>query len=268
MPEKKVHSGYTPVQDYDGKEFALPNGSEMSQLAKTHKEEVSEAALNYVKNTYHIKAKVTNLVGARDAVVAHLKSDELPTYYTSVIVDVADAKVTGNVSEVEGTVESSIMSGIYVKAYEKEFENLEAFCEKMAKEYPVIGMRNDAIERVHDLGVVRPYYYVSVLKEASLDAYNAYKKNHDITSKQLRTAIKEGSSEIDPSIVLTFYMKEKHRDPDGKLANQIIERFKTTKGFPPGMYTILVNSNEVLTRTGNDKSSKGTTPSKDEIHVN
>lgn len=49
-------------------------------------------------------------------------------------------------------------------------------------------------------------------------------------------------------------MKNKHSLPDQKIANEIIQMFKQTKGFPPGSYGIFVQSNDILKRTGTEKN--------------
>ncbi|EIT87029.1 lipoprotein [Fictibacillus macauensis ZFHKF-1] len=271
MTEKKKEdsesSYYTPVQDYDGKAVELPNGTEMSEFAKTHRKEVSDAALRYFNKKYKIKnAKITNLVGAEDAVVAHISSDQLPTFYTSVIVFVKNG-VVNHVNELEGNVESAIMSGIYVKAYEKEFQNLENFCKKMTEKYPVVGMREDAIQRVFDSGVVRPFFRVNILKIDAPATYDSFMKNPLMTSGELRIEIEEELKANDPQIALTFFMKKKHSPPDEKLGQQIIQDFKQNKYYPPGRYAVLLSSNEILKDKGDGKSYKGTQLGIDEIQV-
>ncbi|WP_040340247.1 DUF1672 family protein [Fictibacillus macauensis] len=261
-------SPYTPVQDYDGKAFALPNGEEMSQFAKSHRKEVSAAALNYLKTKYKLQnTKVTNLVGAQNAVVAHVSSDDLPTFYTSVIVFVRDGKIS-DVSEVEGKVEGSIMSVLYVKAYEKEFQNLGKFCKKMTEKYPVVGMRQDAIENVFEMGVVRPNYYVSITDLSAPSAFKLYKKNHNSSSEQLRREIEKELKVSEPQITLTFFIKKRFSDPDKQLGQKLISNFKQYGSFPPGLYAFFLNSNEILKDSGIGKSHKGTDVGKDEIQIN
>ncbi|PTY80590.1 hypothetical protein B5V88_07565 [Heyndrickxia sporothermodurans] len=267
---------FMPVQDYTGQGFSFDNGEKTGEFAKKHREEIIKVVDQFFKKEYGLEVTPHNLVGAKNAVVVFVESKQEPYFHTSVVVgvNIENNKISDDVFAYEGSVEGAIMSGLYVMAYEKEFKKLDEFCEMIAKKYPVVGMRQEAVNNTRDTGYTTPYYYTSTLSMDFPLAYNAYMKNHSIQKSDLRELIfkQQFESEYAPDkncieISLTFYMKKRNSNPEKKLANDIIREFKQTKGLPPGNYAVFNQSNEINKKTGLDKSYQGTTPGIDEILI-
>ncbi|MDD9147990.1 DUF1672 family protein [Sporolactobacillus sp. CQH2019] len=259
-----------PVQDYAGQDYSLPNGEKTGAFAKTHKKEIVDQVNKFFKEKYHLEVTTHNLVGATNAVVAYVESKGEPHFHTSVIigVDLASQKVTGSVGAYEGSIEGSIMSGLYVMAYEKEFKNLDRFAESVVKNYPVIGKNKKAIDNTWDSGFATSFYYVTSGSGHFSQIYNAYMRNHNITTEELRKLFKQQN--FDPSylrISLTFFMGEKYAQPDKKIADALIYQVQNLTGIAKGTYSVFVNSNEINKITGIEKQYEGTIPAKNEIVV-
>ncbi|RYL88141.1 DUF1672 family protein [Sporolactobacillus sp. THM19-2] len=267
--EEASSSPYMPVQDYIGQGYSFNNGEEEDAFAKTHKNEIVEQVDRFFKEKYQLEVTTHHLVGAKNAVVAFVESKGEPHFHTSVIVpvDLENQQVTGDVWAYEGEVEGAIMAGLYVMAYEEEFKRLDQFVQSITVKHPVIGKRQNAVNNTGS-GYVTSNYYVSTMDINFPEAYKAYMSNQHISKENLRQLIEQQS--FDPNgvlISLTFFMKEKHAAPDKKIADSVIEQFKSIKGIAPGNYGVFINSNDILKRTGTAKSEEGTTPAIDDIII-
>ncbi|MEC5267520.1 DUF1672 family protein [Heyndrickxia coagulans] len=268
-------SAYMPVQDYTGQGYSFDNGEETGEFAKQHRNEIIEKVKQYFNQKYHLDITVHQIYGATDAAVVFAESKKEPKFHTSVIVGIdLENKKIGDVGAYEGSVEGAITTGLYVMAYEKEFQKLDEFCEEMVKKYTVIGMRQEAVNNTMDSGYATGFYYTSTTDIDYPQVYKTFLSNPDISkqkSKELvleRQLSKDFDAEKDSiSIALTFYMKKRNQAPDQKIADQIIEALKKARGLPPGNYGVFVNSNEVLKRTGTEKSYKGTTTGVSDIII-
>ncbi|MGJ7913496.1 DUF1672 family protein [Neobacillus sp. LXY-1] len=271
VDKKNAEDGYMPVQDYTGQGYSFNNGDKTGEFAKKHRQKIIDKVNQYFRDKYGLNVQVHNLVGAKNAVVAFVESRQEPKFHTSVIVgvDLQNQKV-GDVGAYEGVVEGAITSGLYVMAYEKEFQNLDTFCEQIAKKYPVMGMREEAVNNTMDSGYSTPFYYTSTLDSFFPNAYNAYTVDHTISKDKVHNLISSDLFKQDFNtleISLTFYIKKRYDNPNQKMADDIIREFNQTTGLPPGNYGIFIQSNEVLKRTGTAKSHKGTITGKTDIIV-
>ncbi|NCG66938.1 DUF1672 family protein [Bacillus coagulans] len=68
-------------------------------------------------------------------------------------------------------------------------------------------------------------------------------------------------------IEMTFYMRKKHENPDRTLVDKIKDELKKQKDFPPGEYSISVNSNDILMRTGTEKEYKDSDKEHNEVII-
>ncbi|KYC69069.1 hypothetical protein B4099_0822 [Heyndrickxia coagulans] len=66
---------------------------------------------------------------------------------------------------------------------------------------------------------------------------------------------------------MTFYMRKKHENPDRTLVDKIKDELKKQKDFPPGEYSISVNSNDILMRTGTEKEYKDSDKEHNEVII-
>jgi len=168
-------SEYMPVQDYTGQGYSFDNGEETGKFANQHRKQIVEKVKQYFRQKYHLDITVHQIYGATDAAVVFVESKKDPKFHTSVIVGIdLENKKIGNVGAYEGSVEGAITSGLYVMAYEKEFQRLDDFCTAITKEYPVIGRTKEAVDHTASTGFTTPYYYTSTSDLIFPEAYHAF----------------------------------------------------------------------------------------------
>ncbi|KYC69068.1 hypothetical protein B4099_0821 [Heyndrickxia coagulans] len=183
-------SAYMPVQDYTGQGYSFDNGEETGEFAKQHRNEIIEKVKQYFKQKYHLDITVHQIYGATDAAVVFAESKKDPKFHTSVIVGIdLENKKIGNVGAYEGSVEGAITTGLYVMAYEKEFQKLDDFCTAITKEYPVIGRTKEAVDNTVDSGYATPYYYLNTTHLEFLKSYKSFLNNPKINGQSLKKLI-------------------------------------------------------------------------------
>lgn len=249
--QEKAQEGTTPVQDYVGQGFSFVDGDKSEELVKRDEEKIKQEAINYVKNTYKTDVKVNNVVPARNAAVVMVECEEPIQFHTSVIV----GKVINKEGEWltrsnEGEVEKAIVGGLYAKAYEAEFQRLDTFAEKLAKENNLLGLRNEAIDKTAAEGYTSNHYFIVAMDVYYPSVYNAYLANQGISSEELRKLFEKDDPKYGHvSVPMEFYSKENNL-PEQKLADDLAEELKQEKGLPKGSYDIRVYKNHIVNRVG------------------
>ncbi|MBC2333780.1 DUF1672 family protein, partial [Listeria welshimeri] len=218
---------------------------------KRDEEKIKQEAINYVKNTYKTDVKVNNVVPARNAAVVMVECEEPIQFHTSVIV----GKVINKEGEWlarsdEGEVEKAIVGGLYAKAYEAEFKNLDAFVEKIAKENDLLGLQAEAINKTASDGYTNNYYFLSIFALDYPSVYNAYLENPEISSEELKKLFeKDDSTSKNISIPMKFYSKENIL-PKQEIADDLANEIKQEEGIPKGRYSVLIYKNFIVNRVG------------------
>ncbi|MBC1669067.1 DUF1672 family protein [Listeria welshimeri] len=249
--QEKAQEGTTPVQDYVGQGFSFVDGDKSEELVKRDEEKIKQEAINYVKNTYKTDVKVNNVVPARNAAVVMVECEEPIQFHTFVIV----GKVINKEGEWlarsdEGEVEKAIVGGLYAKAYEAEFKNLDAFVEKIAKENDLLGLQAEAINKTASDGYTNNYYFLSIFALDYPSVYNAYLENPEISSEELKKLFeKDDSTSKNISIPMKFYSKENIL-PKQEIADDLANEIKQEEGIPKGRYSVLIYKNFIVNRVG------------------
>ncbi|MBC1644329.1 DUF1672 family protein [Listeria welshimeri] len=249
--QEKAQEGTTPVQDYVGQGFSFVDGDKSEELVKRDEEKIKQEAINYVKNTYKTDVKVNNVVPARNAAVVMVECEEPIQFHTSVIV----GKVINKDGEWlarsnEGEVEKAIVGGLYAKAYEAEFQRLDTFAEKLAKENNLLGLRNEAIDKTAAEGYTSNHYFIVAMDVYYPSVYNAYLANQGISAEELRKLFEKDDPKYEHvSVPMEFYSKENNL-PEQKLADDLAEELKQEKGLPRGDYMITMYKNFIVNRVG------------------
>ncbi|MBC1957431.1 DUF1672 family protein [Listeria welshimeri] len=249
--QEKAQEGTTPVQDYVGQGFSFVDGDKSEELVKRDEEKIKQEAINYVKNTYKTDVKVNNVVPARNAAVVMVECEEPIQFHTSVIV----GKVINKDGEWlarsnEGEVEKAIVGGLYAKAYEAEFQRLDTFAEKLAKENNLLGLRSEAIDKTAAEGYTSNHYFIVAMDVYYPSVYNAYLANQGISAEELRKLFEKDDPKYEHvSVPMEFYSKENNL-PEQKLADDLAEELKQEKGLPKGSYDIRVYKNHIVNRVG------------------
>ncbi|MBC1964676.1 DUF1672 family protein [Listeria welshimeri] len=249
--QETAQEGTTPVQDYVGQGFSFVDGDKSEELVKRDEEKIKQEAINYVKNTYKTDVKVNNVVPARNAAVVMVECEEPIQFHTSVIMgESINKKGEWSARSNEGEVEQAIVSGLYEKAYETEFRNLDKFTEKLAKENDLLGLRDEAIEKTSSSGYTSNHYFISASSLSFPSVYQAYIENQRIAADELKLLFAKDDPERNIlSIPMEFYSKE-DKLPDQEIADNLAERLKQEEGLPKGNYMVTVYKNFIVNRVG------------------
>ncbi|WP_267650727.1 DUF1672 family protein [Listeria welshimeri] len=249
--QEKAQEGTTPVQDYVGQGFSFVDGDKSEELVKRDEEKIKQEAINYVKNTYKTDVKVNHVVTARNAAVVMVECEEPIQFHTSVIMgESINKKGEWSARSNEGEVEQAIVSGLYEKAYETEFRNLDKFTEKLAKENDLLGLRDEAIEKTSSSGYTSNHYFISASSLSFPSVYQAYIENQRIAADELKLLFAKDDPEGNIlSIPMEFYSKE-DKLPDQEIADNLAERLKQEEGLPKGNYMVTVYKNFIVNRVG------------------
>ncbi|HAC1209170.1 TPA_asm: DUF1672 family protein [Listeria monocytogenes] len=249
--QEKAQEGTTPVQDYVGQGFSFVDGEKSAERVKEYEEEIKRKAIEYVQTKYKTKVKVNNVVPARNAAVVMIECEGPIQFHTSVIVgESINKKGEWSARSNEGEVEQAIVSGLYKKAYETEFRNLDTFTEKLAKENDLLGLRDEAIEKTSSSGYTSNHYFIASSSLSFPSVYQAYIENQRIASDELKLLFAKDDPEGNIlSIPMEFYSKE-DKLPDQKVADNLAERLKQEEGLPKGNYMVTVYKNFIVNRVG------------------
>ncbi|MBC1550522.1 DUF1672 family protein [Listeria sp. FSL L7-1434] len=249
--QKKAQEGTTPVQDYVGQGLSFVDGNKSAERVKEHEEEIKQEAINYMKNTYKTDVKVNNVVPARNAAVVMVESEEPIQFHTYVIVGlILNKDEVGNARSDEGEVEKAIVGGLYAKAYEEEFKNLDVFAEKIAKENNLLGMRAEAIDKTASDGYTSNYYFLSIFALDYPSVYNAYLENPKISAEELKKLFeKDDPTSKNISIPMKFFVRGNKLTEQG-VADDLANEIKQEEGIPKGRYAVLIYKNFIVNRVG------------------
>lgn len=249
--QEKAQEGTTPVQDYVGQGFSFVDGDKSAERVKKHEEEIKQEAINYMKTTYKTDVKVNNVVPARNAAVVMVECEEPIQFHTSVVVSlVLNKDDVGSARSEEGEVEKAIVGGLYAKAYEAEFQHLDAFAEKIAKEYDLLGMRDEAIDKTASEGYTSNYYFLSIFASDYPTVYNAYLENQDISAEELKILFaKDDPTSKNILIPMKFFSKE-NKLPKQKVADNLARETRKEEGLPKGNYVTSIFKNHIINRVG------------------
>ncbi|EFS6814679.1 DUF1672 family protein [Listeria monocytogenes] len=249
--QEKAQEGTTPVQDYVGQGFSFVDGEKSAERVKKDEEKIKQEAINYMKNTYKTDVKVNNVVPARNAAVVMVESEEPIQFHTYVIVGlILNKDEVGNARSDEGEVEKAIVGGLYAKAYEEEFKNLDVFAEKIAKKNNLLGMRAEAIDKTASDGYTSNYYFLSIFALDYPSVYNAYLENPKISAEELKKLFeKDDSTSKNISIPMKFFVRG-NKLPEQGIADNLANEIKQEEGIPKGRYAVLIYKNFIVDRAG------------------
>jgi hypothetical protein len=251
---------FVSVQSYVGDGLKLDHGEKTDKIAQKHREKIKAEVEKFFLNKYKTKVKVNNVVGAVDGATVIVESLGKPHFYTYAIVpiDIKHKKViTDGIWTQEGQVEGSIIDGIYGMIYEEEFKTLDAYIKKFQNQYPVVGMKQEAIDKAIGNGFMTPYYYATVYDKSFNSLFKQYIKKPHTPSEEWKEAFnKTEHSPKDFIITIHLYMKEKGAKPDQKIFEQLKADIKKMEGLPFGSYSLLLHDHTVDKTNGiNSKQS-------------
>src|SRR5699024_7660393 len=130
------------------------------EVAEANRDQVEEAVEQYFLENYKTEVKVQNIVSAKDGVSVFVESIGKPHFYSLAIVPIdAVNEVVGvdKVWSLEGRVEGAITSGLYVMAFQEEFDNLDKYLEDIANKYSLLGKNMEVKAKTSGDGYNTPF---------------------------------------------------------------------------------------------------------------
>ena len=234
------------VQDYNGEGYTLQNGEETKEIIAGKQDIIDNAVQSFFKSKHNTEVIVHNIVPAVDAASVFVESVGTPHFYTYAVVPIDKENKTIKEEQIftqEGEVESAITTALYAMIYEEEFENLDAYLNKLVSDYPVTGLPIEAVEKVGGNGYSSSYYFLDTTVDYIYEPYNAYIENPSITKQELSEKF---SNFFDPewlTIAITLYMSNEDVDPDEELYDQILSDIESMDNIPPGAYSLVLHDN-------------------------
>ncbi|MCY7770659.1 DUF1672 domain-containing protein [Bacillus haynesii] len=244
------------VQDYTGQGYALDGGQATAEIAKAHHEEIEKAVKTFFLEKYKTKVKVHNIVGALNAASVFVESEGEPHFHTYAVVpiDVKNKEVLlDKVWSQEGQVEGAITSGIYAMVFEKELGKLDDYLKKVANKNPVIGINQEAVNKVGGSGYSTTFYYITITDDNLDKIYLEYLKRPKKSKEEWKTELKR--TDINPKrcyITIHLYMENAKAEPDKHIFDQVVKGIENMNGLAPGSYSILLHDNTINKRVGSN----------------
>ncbi|MCR6112243.1 DUF1672 family protein [Bacillus sp. A301a_S52] len=254
---------YVSVNDYIGEDYDLVNGEKTDVIANEKFAEIEEAMKAFFLEEYKTEVIVHNVVGNMDGATVFVESVGEPHFHTYAMIgiDVTEEKIMReSIWTQDSQVEQGIFSGLLAMIMEEEFAALDAFTDQIAEKYPVVGLRQEAINNVKATAYTTPYYFVQpmALQDEMEELNSLYFENPEISAEELKSQFdKEAYNANYLSITVQFYMKEKDTKPTESLLDDIVREFKALEGVPRGNYWINLHDNYInkLSASGSQDNS-------------
>ena len=246
---------YVSIQEYTGEGFTLRNANKkIDGIIEENREAIVKAVETFFDNEYHTDVKVHHIASASDAASVFVESIGEPHFYTNAIVPIDVQKNivhTSNVWSEEGQVEDGISCGLYVMAYEKEFEQLDRILENLTDEHPIVGTPSKVIERVKGNGYTTPYYFISSFGDLFKGLFNTFMEHPSISKKELNDFLSKHEFEsYGLNFGIEFYMEEQGQNPSEEIHHAIVKAIEEAEGIPNGEYFIFLNDNYIDGKRG------------------
>ncbi|WP_062051360.1 DUF1672 family protein [Bacillus sp. JCM 19034] len=243
------------VNDYTGEEYRLRGGKATNELAQELFPEIEEAVQEFFRKEYKTEVIVHNAVGASGGATVFVESVGEPHFHTFAVIPIDTENKRVRAEDVwteSGQVEQSLFGGLLAMVMEDEFKALEEYLVGLTKEYPVVGLRQEAVNNVKATGYTTPHFFVQPLTMDELEEINQlYFDNPDITKEELREQFDTEKYEAKAlAIVINLYMSEPELQPDHEIYEKVVSDLEVLDGIPRGGYTFILRDNNIIKRTG------------------
>ena len=249
---------FVRVQDYNGDGYTLRNSGKTKGIIADKHDVIEEEIITYFKDKQKTDVIVHNIIPAVDAATVFVESKGEPHFYSYAMVPVDQKTKTikrNSVFMQEGEIESDITSAMFAMVYAEEFANLDAYLEKVTKEYSLIGLTKEAFERIGGNGYSTPCYFVNAMFQEHTETYQAYIENPHITKEEIEKRFSHLFTPDNISYGITLYMAEDGKEPDEEIYDKIISDLEKLNNIPPGSYSLVLHDNLINAKVGS--ASKG-----------
>ncbi len=254
---------YVSVNDYTGEGYDLVNGEKMDVIANAKFAEIQEAMKAFFLEEYKTEVIVHNVVGNVDGATVFVESVGEPHFHTYAMIGIdrqEEKIIPDSIWTQESQVEQGIFSGLLAMIMDEEFATLDAFTQQIVENYPVVGLRQEAINNVKATAYTTPYYFVQpmALREERIKFTNLYLENPNISVEELKSMFdKDAYNANYLTISIQVYMDEEDNPPTEALLDDIVQEFKALEGIPRANYSIWLHDNYVnkLSASGSQDNS-------------
>jgi len=261
--EEEFNERYVSVNEYTGEGYDLPNGEDTDPIAQEKFDEIEEAMRQFFLDEYKTEVIVHNAVGNQNGATVFVESVGESHFHTYAMIgiDVEEREILkDNIWTETDQVEQGIFAGLLAMIMEEEFAVLDAYVEEVVTEYPLVGLRQEAINNVKGTAYTTPYYFVQpmALDEEMPRINELYFNNTNISKEELKKNFDKAAYNTERLIIsVSFYMEEKEESPDEGIFDEIVEKFNQTEGIPGAKYTISLHDNYInkLSASGDQENS-------------
>jgi hypothetical protein len=258
---EEVDDRYVNVTDYTGEGYDLPDGEATDPIANEKMTEIEKAVSNFFLEEYKTDVIVHNAVGNAEGATVFVQSIDEPHFHTYAMIGIDTEKgdiETENIWTETNQVEQAIFSGLLVMMMEEEFTELDSFISEIADNYPVVGLREEAINNVRATAYTTPYYFVQplALRDEMEQITQLYFDNPNISADELRQHFDSDSYDAEKLIIsISFFMEE--NEPDQVMFDDVVDMFKAVEGVPRANYTLSLHDNKInkLSASGDQDNS-------------
>ncbi|EUJ33860.1 lipoprotein [Listeria floridensis FSL S10-1187] len=252
--EKKDAVQTTPVEEYTGQGYSLVDGEKSKTVVEKNQAEIEKRAVTYIKEKYHTDVVVNNVVPARNAAVVMVEAKQPIAFHTSVIVDVdmqnKKLQPDGAVRSEDGEVEKAIVGGLFVKAYAKEFENLDRRLVQLEKKFNWCGMTQEAVNKTADSGFVTTHYFISIFAKDFEQILQGYQENPKITKEELAVLFKQLDPKGEKSLIAIRLYSKTNSLPKEEKVQEAVSWFQKGEMLPISLYNLSVFKNSIVNQVG------------------
>jgi len=261
--EEEFNERYVSVQEYTGEGYRLPYGEKTDPIAQEKFDEIEEEMLQFFLDEYKTEVIVHNAVGRENGARVYVESVGEPHFHTYAMIgiDVEEREIIkDSIWTATDQVEQGIFAGLLAMIMEEEFAALDAYMEEIVTEYPIVGLRQEAINNVKMTAYTTPYYFVQpmALEEEMPRINELYFNDPNISKEELIENFDKTAYDTRMLfITVNFYMEEEGESPDEGIFDEIVEKFNQTEGIPGGNYAIFLSDNYInkLSASGHQDNS-------------
>ncbi|BDR52719.1 hypothetical protein KIM372_06260 [Bombiscardovia nodaiensis] len=251
------------MQEYVGQGF-LPGASEEGvRLVRAHEGQIRERVVSFMRQRWHVEVRVNAVwPGRRSAAVYVSCQDPVFTVGLNVRLD-REGQVVGDPVDQWEELQTAVMTGLFYRAYQGEYDQLNEFLRGEASRLGLYGMRPEALQRTQSVGYVTPWMFVAMAGSDYQDVVDAFVAGEDLPVERLRVMFeadiaREREHVLDRErgmVVNTPIQLYAASDtlPSKSVVDRVEADLRAWSGshvLPPTGYTITIFKNSIVNRVG------------------
>ncbi|AKV55453.1 lipoprotein [Bifidobacterium actinocoloniiforme DSM 22766] len=221
LPEKVA---MTPVQDYTGGGFKPEDSDSMRQPVQDQQEEIKRMVVSYMHDHWNTEVKVNAVWPTSSGAQVNVSCAD-PQFTVAVQVKMdKQGHIKGDPEDLWQNIKASIISGLYYRAWQQEYDQFNAFLGGEAKALGLLGLRPEAISKTRSAGYETPWLYLQFEGPDFDDIINAYTSGENLSAQRLRPMFEQDILNTEQSDNL---------GERGRVMETSIQMYAPTKKLPP-----------------------------------